>query len=101
MCNLCLRTPVTHVSGLYNGEGWGEGLRRGTKTLSLTLSQRERETSKQSWLAPYFVHSEAICDSTLTGTVVRYSSPAAHIARSTFCATSLDSPSSTSTTISS
>gem|GEM_PF-5133119 len=49
----------------------------------------------------YFVHSDAICDSTFTGTVTRYSSPAAHIARSTVWATPDASASSTSTTISS
>ena len=49
----------------------------------------------------YFVHSLAICDSTFTGTVVRYSSPAAHIVRSTVWATAGASSSSTSTTISS
>ncbi len=25
-CNLCARTCVTHVPGLYRGEGWGEGV---------------------------------------------------------------------------
>lgn len=36
----------------------------------------------------YFTHSSAISVSTFTGTVFTYSSPAAHIARSTFSATS-------------
>jgi len=49
----------------------------------------------------HFTHSSAISVSTFTGTVCKYSSPAAHIKRSTIWATAFASPASTSTTISS
>jgi hypothetical protein len=50
---------------------------------------------------PHFAHSSETFDSTLTGTFLTYSSPAAHIASSTTFAISSASAASVSTTISS